>query len=565
MLKNHYQNSAIVKIQILLCIALLLLFAVSSCTHSRNSDSTNTTDTGVASPTPIASPIKNVIRGGTLRISTDGSGGSSDPHNSISRGVLSLGSGLAYSRIFQLKYGADIPSNNRIPECDLCQSWRKRNNTTFEITLNQNAKWQNVTPLNGRPVTADDVVWSLKRQLDPQNKSSQLLHNIETVEAIDQQTIRIELKLPDAELFEKLAHSASSIIPKEQDTLTQEFEEGTVAGSGAWLVNESQNDITIATVNPLYYKEGTPYLDELFIHFNKDPFTRISGMLIGITDVAVTEGEYVSQLQADYPDLNVSSLPTVYPDQGVEFAINTQHPLLNSLQVRKAIFLSINVKSIATNIAGRYTASLYDVPFASVNISPPDSSWINPQAIDGVFNNREEALDTLQNTEYTPYTDTLTLRVGEYGETYINYANAIAESISDIGIPVKVERVTTRVFATDVWAQGDYDMFIGASPPIDSLSSRLFSVYHSKGQANTTNYHNSELDKLIEKQSREYDFVKRADMFKEIEELIVAGRHRLNLSATDRHWVWKECVQDFNPNDTFGNSAFLTTVWIDGC
>ena len=86
---------------------------------------------------------------------------------------------------------------------------KKVDDTTYEATLRKDAKFT-----DGSAVTADDVVFSFTRVLDPANKSlySQFLPFIDKVEAKDASTVTIKLKYAFSLLAERLSGVKS--VPK---------------------------------------------------------------------------------------------------------------------------------------------------------------------------------------------------------------------------------------------------------------------------------------------------------------------------------------------------------------
>ena len=86
---------------------------------------------------------------------------------------------------------------------------KKVDDTTYEATLRKDAKFS-----DGSAVTADDVVFSFTRVLDPANKSlySQFLPFIDKVEAKDASTVTIKLKYAFSLVAERL--SVVKIVPK---------------------------------------------------------------------------------------------------------------------------------------------------------------------------------------------------------------------------------------------------------------------------------------------------------------------------------------------------------------
>lgn len=86
---------------------------------------------------------------------------------------------------------------------------KKVDDTTYEVSLRKDAKFT-----DGSAVTADDVVFSFTRVLDPANKSlySQFLPFIDKVEAKDASTVTIKLKYAFSLVAERL--SVVKIVPK---------------------------------------------------------------------------------------------------------------------------------------------------------------------------------------------------------------------------------------------------------------------------------------------------------------------------------------------------------------
>ena len=64
--------------------------------------------------------------------------------------------------------------------------------------MQPNAKWQNITPVNGRQVTSNDVAYSYDRQRSLKINAS-LIANLDSWVASDPMTLQLTLKQPDAD------------------------------------------------------------------------------------------------------------------------------------------------------------------------------------------------------------------------------------------------------------------------------------------------------------------------------------------------------------------------------
>ena len=154
------------------------------------------------------------------------------------------------------------------------------------------------------------------------------------------------------------------------------------------------------------------------------------------------------------------------------------------------------------------------------------------------------------------------IKVGEFGQNYIDQAFAMANGLASVGISADVERVSTRTFGDEVWIGGDFDIAVGAPPPVLSTTAYLYAVHHSDGPWNSTGYTDPEIDRLIEAQAREYDIVKRTELLLELQRRILGGSHRFISATRTTYWMWWVYVHDFDPRTPRGDSDFLTRVWV---
>ena len=126
----------------------------------------------------------------------------------------------------------------------------------------------------GREVTANDVVYSLKRHFDPQNRSrgkwvwSGIIEGLDDwakladyskdpvgLKAIDRYTLRIKLLHPRPHIIYTFAHGFSAIVPKEAvDKYGKEFGLHPV-GSGPWQLSELDKYKAKLKKNPHFRKE----------------------------------------------------------------------------------------------------------------------------------------------------------------------------------------------------------------------------------------------------------------------------------------------------------------------
>ncbi len=506
-----------------------------------------------ATPKPTIRPPKNLERGGTLRFAVPEGPPHTDPHLTVSSGLLTWGTGQSYSRLFKF----DLNNGGPVVVCDLCSSWTLSTPITLNIKLRGDINWQDIPPLNGRTVTAQDIVFSLKRQATNEYPNASLLSSVAEFTAIGDSDIVIRLLTPDSEILEKLADSHSRIVAPEVVKANGDLRRGPTIGSGPWITTESQADMTRLIVNPSYYGD-IPYLDGLDIQVMPGQGTRVAGMRSKILDVAQADWSLISDATEKFEEIEWIGISN--SAAGIEIAMNTARTPIDRQDVRKAMMLAWD--PLIADLMQEDATENEDYPSISLGLPLLNPDWqLSTTDLGNRFNDPKQASTILSSTEGVP-AEGLTIKVGEYGSEYIDMAQHMVEELTSAGIQTKLERVSTRTFGDEVWVNGNYDIFVGAPLPISSTTGYLFAIHHSDGPWNTTGYSNPEIDRLITAQAEEYRPDKRAQILLEIQQKILGGSHRFIIKKRSTYWMWWDYVENFNPMTPRGDSHFLTQVWL---
>src|SRR5439155_9184012 len=117
--------------------------------------------------------------------------GNLDPHTATGLGGAGgLGPLICYSLLVNYKWGPDIKPPSYAPVGDLAESWTQPDDLTYLFKLRPGVKWHNIAPVNGRELTAEDIVYSLKRVVE-QKTYAGVLSGIAKFEAPDKATVRL--------------------------------------------------------------------------------------------------------------------------------------------------------------------------------------------------------------------------------------------------------------------------------------------------------------------------------------------------------------------------------------
>ena len=518
-------------------------------------------------PAPKPRPIEGT-RGGSLRFSVPTAPPHQDIHESVSPVLAAWGPGVAYSKIFRHQWNnpGPIVSGGSLPAqfdpttsayagdilCDICMAWRMDDTTSITVVLRPDVKWQDVQPLRGRSLVAQDVAYSLNRLRNPVLQNHDLMNTVSSVRAIDEATVVIETTLPDAEIFEKLADARAAIVASEAVALNSNLRTGPTVGTGPWILGRYEQMEMSFSANLDYFNPALPLTFAMHVSIVPDISTRVVMIQVDASDFVQTDVESLRQALARDPATQWTA--EFDAASGIEVAFNTTAPSMSDIRVRRAILNLWQPESLFPEVHG-------GLSFVSAGIPLRDPAWLlTAQETGEYFDDPNSAQALLRAAGGTG--GQVTITVGSFGEAYTQTALSLAGAIRSAGFVPNIQYVSTREFADEVWINGDFEVYVGAPPPQSSATSMLFSVHHSRGPWNSTRFASSELDDLISRQTTQLNPSARREDLREIQRLIFSSAHRFIAAANVSTWVWSPKVQNFAPNSYRGGSHWLSRIWL---
>ena len=504
-------------------------------------------------PTPFPTPDPRA-RGGSLSLASEYGIAHLDVHADASPALAAWGPGIAYSRLMRLRTGVDAPPPSLAVECDLCARWEMESPTSFRFELREDARWHPIAPANGRRVTAQDVAYSYARQSDPSLPNSPLLGGVSDVRALDDLTLRITTRLPDADALLAFADGHSKIAAREAVELSGDLRDGPTIGSGPWIYDaESTPDAHAFARNPDYYEGGPPPLDSLTIYVLPDAATRSAAFQTGHLDVVrMGAGEW-----GEYARLNPSApmLVVPQPGAGLEIAFKTTAPPFDNLALRRAAMLAMEPRKAIAEHWGGFGDIGAAFPLASAD-------WRLPRGdADSRFARLSAALAQVASSgAVAPFP--LEITVGDYGEPYLAHAHAVSVELGRTGFEPTVKIVNRRDFGERVWLGGEYQLMMGPPAPVSAPNGYLLPTLHSEGIWNATGHRDAELDALLESQAVELDPAKRAALIRQIQARALDMAYRFMPASGAEIWARNPRVRDFYPNFAASEYGFWARVWV---
>lgn len=411
---------------------------------------------------------------------------------------------------------------NLEPKPQLAKSWEANpQSTAWTFHLHQGVKFH-----HGRELTADDVVFSIERLLDPKTASrgAKALGPIKKVVAKDKYTVVFELTGPYGDLPLQLGNTFARIVAKEHvDKINRE-----PIGTGPFKLKEySPGNRVVLVRNPDYFEKGLPYLDEVHQVFLKEYAAQVSAIGGGEIHVMyLVPVEVIGQLRRD-PGVQVLEVPA--PSfQSIEMFMN-QKPFTDP-KVRLAIRLAADRTAMLDASTGGHGVLGNDVPVA------PFSKWYN-KALPQRQRDVPKAKQLLADAGYKNGLD-LTLYTSTGRPGMEEAAVAFRESAKDAGIRVRLESVDiTRLYSEFLRKPKEFTLmqvnWFGR-PTIDEM---ITPFMFTKSVWNYMEYSNPRVDALLTDALGMTDFDKRKRLYDEVQKILhdegpwLVGYFRNYLSA----------------------------------
>ena len=442
---------------------------------------------------------------------------------------------------------AEIPTleNGGLSDDDLSVTW----------TLREGVVWS-----DGEPFTADDVVFTYEFISNPDTgaTSSEYYGEIESVEALDDLTVRITFKQPTPARTQPFVGTSGMILPRHifQDYLGAQARSAPgntqPVGTGPYQVVEFKvGDIIVYEPNPNFRGEP-PLFERLELKGGGDAVSAARAVLqTGDADYAwniQAEPAVIQDLEANgrgqmtyvfKPLMERIHLNFSDPNRevnGQRSNANAPHPFLSEKPVRQAISLAIDRTTITEQLygdAGRVATNFIVAPAKYVSPNTEyefnleraaalldEAGWVDTDN-DGVRDKDGVEMRLLFSTSVNPVRQ--------------KTQEIIKQNLESIGMQVELKTVDASIYFGDptnpdsvntFYADLQLFAFDSETPEPDSYM-RLYScdeIAQSENQwskENISRYCNPEYDALLDQLDQEIDPERRRDIFIQMNDLLI--------------------------------------------
>jgi peptide/nickel transport system substrate-binding protein len=476
-------------------------------------------------------------RGGSIRVA----GYSSSTADTVDPAKQSLSTD--YVRCSMFYNGLTALDGTLTPQLELAESIENDRATVWTIKLRRD-----VTFHDGSKLTSADVVYSLKRHLDPAvgSKAKPLAQQMQEIKATAPDEVQVTLSAPNAD-FPVVLGTFHFLIIKDGTT---DF--STAVGTGPYKCKEFSPGVrSVGVRNENYWKPGKPYLDEITFFGIADENARVNALLSGGIDIAgginprstrqvlATDGFAVFETKSgNYTDV-VMRLDAA-PTSNADFVMAIKY-LMDREQMRTSIFRGYAVLG---------------------NDQPIDPS---NRFFDAALPQRGFDLDRAKfhfgksgigGTAIPFY-------ASPAASSSVEMAVLMQDAAQKIGMNLDIKRVPADGYWSNTWMK--QPLGFGNINPRPSADILLSLFFKSDAPWNESAWKDPRFDKLLVDARGETDDAKRKQMYADMQAMIRDGAGigiPLFVSMLDAH---SNRLKGLRPIPTGGmmGYAFAEHVWVD--
>ncbi|MFQ6325342.1 ABC transporter substrate-binding protein [Nocardia sp. CWNU-33] len=403
-------------------------------------------------------------RGGTLRIGAIGKSSKTerDPHATMSNESDFLIMSLIYDPL-------TVPGTDPSVAPRLASKWEsdaEQRNWTFTIA-------EGATFHDGRPVTADDVVWSLRRLREVAGETKVPVSSVDDIKPVGANAVVLTCAGPNSQL-PLLLRLMTFAVPKG----TTDFTKG--IGSGPFRL-ESYNNGDARLVRNDNWHGGAPLLDAVEVTLFESPESMANAIMAGQIDVASSVGAVAGRTAEARSDLQVIRRPN---DVAIVIAMRTSDGPFADPRVREALRLAVDRPAMVAQVLSGYGSVANDI------LGTADPTF--DPSIAQRKRNVDRAKQLLADAKFdTGKTYPLVTKQEAAGE--VESAKVFASQAKDIGLNIEVVVQEANAFYDDTWLKAPfYTVNWGTNDSVMFFASKVMS---SRTKWNETGFKDAEFDK----------------------------------------------------------------------
>jgi ABC-type transport system substrate-binding protein len=456
-------------------------------------------------------------------------------------------------------------SLNIIPS--IAESWKSsRDGLEWIFYLRRGVKFH-----NGREVTADDVVYSFTRILDPKtnSKAAEIFlkvrgakdfiegraRTVQGLRADDRYTIRIELTDASAPFVASLAMGYIKIVPREVvETLKSGFGFSPVGTGPFKLVHWKKDEEIVLEANKEYYA-GRPFLDRL--EYRVYPGAPMEKMFANF-EKGELEDTFVPNAIRERVQEGKQFQFVQRPILGTRFlGLNTNYGPLTNPMVRQALCYAIDREALVREIQkGRFKTAY--------GILPPGTYGYDPQFRPFPYD-PERAKALLSKAGYPGGKGLPTIQLWSSvrpPDVELEH-EAIKKYLADVGIQLELQYHTDWPSFNSQVYEGKFPIFrYSWTADVPEPDNFLYRLFHSQSRNNFTRYRNNQVDRLLDQARGEQVYLKRIELYRRAENMILEDAPIIPLNFQSYERLFQRYVQSIEVSALGDPYIPMRKIWL---
>ncbi|WP_292289500.1 ABC transporter substrate-binding protein [Marivita sp.] len=372
----------------------------------------------------------------TLVYCSEGSPEGFDPALYTSGTTFDASSHTVYNQLVEFQTG----TTNVVP--GLAESYEaSEDGLSYTFTLRPDVQFHSndlFTP--SRPLNADDVIYTFERQMvegwnGEYFNSMGMGDLIDSIEKVDDMTVRFNLTRPEAPFIANLAMDFASIVSKEYadamaEAGTPEMLNQRPIGTGPFNFQDYQTDAVIRyAANENYWEDDIPKVDNLVFAITPDASVRLQRLQAGECHVMPYPNP------ADIDSIRSNTELELKEQEGLNvgyLAFNTTQEPFDNPVVRRAINMAIDRDAII-DVVFQGTGRVAKNPI-------PPTMWSYNDAVEDYPYDPEQARQMLEEAGVTDLSMNVWAMPVQrpYNPNARRMAELIQEDLSEVGVDVEV-------------------------------------------------------------------------------------------------------------------------------
>jgi peptide/nickel transport system substrate-binding protein len=462
----------------------------------------------------------------------------------------------------------------------LAQTWEQPDAQTIIVHLHQGVHWQDKPPVNGRELTADDIVQHYDRILgtgsgytNPNPNYGFLTGNWESVTATDKYTVVFKFKRPSGLAFNSIADTMQINAIEAPEYVKQGDLQNwkNAVGTGPWILTDFIDGTSLTySKNSNYWghderypQNQIPYADTLKMTLIPDMATALAALRTGKIDVIGGETGRLSWQQAKSlaktnPELQQVKVLGVA--NGVGFRCDTKP--FNDINVRKALQLAIDIPTIAKSYYGGMVdgipCGIISPVFTGYCFAYED--W--PQGLKDEYSyNPTKAKQLLAEAGYPNGFSTNIVAASERSD--MELLQIIKAEFKDIGVDMEIRQMEFASWNAFISA-GKHDQMVGLMSASTNPIQFTLSGFQSTNPSNYTFNNDTGYDEIFAKFMAATDPAEVKQWTREADKYAIEKHWSAVVCPTATFNVWQPYLKGYSGEALhFGQSHIWACLWID--